>query len=93
MVSKRTRLALPVGRLAPLDQKQEPGILRGASANRPSGHWNDDDFDVLANGTVVGRIFKANAASVGSPWMWTLAFGRQKIARRHTATLRRARLP
>jgi hypothetical protein len=29
--------------------------------------WNDDDFDVLANGEVVGRIFKANAAPVGSP--------------------------
>jgi hypothetical protein len=24
---------------------------------------------------VVGRIFKANSAPVGSPWMWTLAFG------------------
>jgi hypothetical protein len=24
---------------------------------------------------VVGRIFKANAAPVGSPWLWTLAFG------------------
>jgi hypothetical protein len=33
------------------------------------------DFDVLADGVVVGRIFKANAAPVGSPWMWTLAFG------------------
>jgi hypothetical protein len=49
-------------------------ILKRASASRPSGEWNDDDFDVLANGEVVGRIFKANAASVGSPWMWTLAF-------------------
>jgi hypothetical protein len=28
----------------------------------PSGEWNDDDFDVLADGIVVGRIFKANAA-------------------------------
>src|SRR5262249_9030263 len=27
------------------------------------------------NGEVVGRIFKANAAPVGEPWMWTLAFG------------------
>jgi hypothetical protein len=49
--------------------------LKRASASRPSGEWNDDDFDVLANGEVVGRIFKANAAPVGSPWMWTLAFG------------------
>jgi hypothetical protein len=32
-------------------------------------------FDVLADGAVVGRIFKANAAAVGSPSMWTLAFG------------------
>jgi hypothetical protein len=30
---------------------------------------------VLADGAVVGRIFKVNAAPVGSPWMWTLAFG------------------
>jgi hypothetical protein len=29
---------------------------------------------VLANGAVVGRIFKANTAPVGSPWMRTLAF-------------------
>jgi hypothetical protein len=50
-------------------------ILKRASASRPSGEWNDDDFDVLANGEVVGRIFKANAAPVGEPWMWTLAFG------------------
>ena len=50
-------------------------ILKRACASRPSGEWNDDDFDVLANGEVVGRIFKVNAAPVGSPWMWTLAFG------------------
>ena len=50
-------------------------ILKRASASRLSGQWNDDDFDVLANGEVVGRIFKANAAPVESPWMWTLAFG------------------
>jgi hypothetical protein len=24
---------------------------------------------------VIGRIFKGNAAPVGAPWMWTLAFG------------------
>jgi hypothetical protein len=49
-------------------------ILKRASASRPSGEWNDDDFDVLANCEVVGRIFNANAAPVGSPWMWTLIF-------------------
>jgi hypothetical protein len=50
-------------------------ILKRASASRPSGEWDDDDFDVLADGVVVGRIFNSNAGPIGSPWMWTLAFG------------------
>jgi hypothetical protein len=25
-------------------------VLKRASASRPSGEWNDDDFDVLADG-------------------------------------------
>jgi hypothetical protein len=50
-------------------------LLKRASASGPPGQWNDDDFDVLAEGAVVGRIFNSNAAPVGSPWMWTLAFG------------------
>ena len=37
--------------------------LKRASASRPSGDWNDDDFDVLADGVVVGRIMKAAAAA------------------------------
>jgi hypothetical protein len=47
--------------------------VKRASTSRRSGTWNDDDYDVLANGAVVGRIFEANAAPVGLPWMWTLA--------------------
>ena len=50
-------------------------MLKRASASRPSGDWNDDAFDVRADGAVVGRIFKVHAAPVGTPWMWTLAFG------------------
>jgi hypothetical protein len=34
-----------------------------SSASRPSGEWNDDDFDVLANGEVAGRIFKVNGGA------------------------------
>jgi hypothetical protein len=30
---------------------------------------------VLADGLTIGRIFRVNAAPVGTPWMWTLAFG------------------
>jgi hypothetical protein len=49
-------------------------VLKRASASRPLGEWNEDAFDVLVDGAV-SRIFKANAAPVGAPWMWTLAFG------------------
>jgi hypothetical protein len=55
-----------------------PLILKRASASRPSGEWNEDDFDVLADGAVVGRIFKANATPAGMSWMWTLAFGHRE---------------
>jgi len=55
-------------------------ILKHASASRPSGEWNDDDFDVLADGAVVGRIMKAAASPVETPWLWTLAFGITKTA-------------
>jgi hypothetical protein len=42
-------------------------IVKRASASRPSGEWNEDDYDVLAEGVVVGRIMKVHAAPVGSP--------------------------
>jgi hypothetical protein len=44
-------------------------------SSRPSGEWNDDDFDVLAEGVVVGRIMQAAASPVDAPCLWTLAFG------------------
>jgi hypothetical protein len=50
-------------------------ILKRVSASRSSGEWKDDDYDVLADSVVVGRIFNAAASPVGMPWLWTLAFG------------------
>jgi hypothetical protein len=44
-------------------------ILKRASVSRPSGEWNDDDYDVLSDGKVVGRILNAAASPVGTPWM------------------------
>jgi hypothetical protein len=46
-------------------------LLKRAALSRPSAQWNNDDFDVVANGEIVGRIFKAGV-SVARPWMWTL---------------------
>jgi hypothetical protein len=37
--------------------------------------WDNDDYDVLADGVVVGRIMETAAAPVGQPWIWMLAFG------------------
>jgi hypothetical protein len=31
-----------------------PLILKRASASRPSGHWSDEDFDVLSDGGTGG---------------------------------------
>ena len=53
-------------------------ILKRAAASRPSGKWDYDDYDVLCDGIVVGRIFNAAAAPVGQPWLWTLAFGQHE---------------
>jgi hypothetical protein len=36
-------------------------ILTRASVSRPSGHWQEDDYDVLENGVVAGRIFCLDA--------------------------------
>ena len=38
-------------------------VLKRTSTSRPSGEWSDDDYDVLAEGIVVGRIMKAAAAA------------------------------
>ena len=44
----------------------DPLIFERASVSGLSDKWNDDDdLDVLADGEVVGRLFKANAAPVG----------------------------
>jgi hypothetical protein len=41
-----------------------PLMLKRASASRPSGQWNEDDFDVLADRAVVGRIIKVTRGTV-----------------------------
>jgi len=50
-------------------------ILARASTSRPSGEWSDDDYEVLADGAVVGRIMRAADSPNGTPWLWTLTFG------------------
>jgi hypothetical protein len=50
-------------------------LLRQAQAGR-AGAQGDNDYDVVGpDGVVIGRIFKATTSPVGTPWMWTLAYG------------------
>ena len=32
--------------------------------------WNQDDYDVVENGVIVGRIFLDAVGPRGCPWMW-----------------------
>jgi hypothetical protein len=67
--------------------------LKRASASRPSGRWSDDDFDVLSNGTVVGRILKIHAAPVRKPLDVDVSHrASRRPPHRRTATSRRAKL-
>ena len=49
-------------------------ILKRASASRPSGQWSDEDYDVLADGKAIGRIYEG--ADLGTPpelrWFWSV---------------------
>jgi hypothetical protein len=68
-------------------------ILKRASCSRSSGEWRDDDYDVLADGVVVGRIMKAIAAPEGKPWLWAVAHGfidNRRPTHGHEATLEAA---
>jgi hypothetical protein len=56
-----------------------PLILKRASACRRSGQWRDDDYDVLVDGAVVGRIMHVGAgAPERAPWFWGLAYGHHR---------------
>ena len=50
-----------------------PALTRLPAAASASG--SDDDYDVLADGMVVGRIMKAAAKPADASWLWTLAYG------------------
>jgi hypothetical protein len=57
-------------------------ILKRASASRPSGEWSDDEFDVLANGVVVGRSGRGMDSRLRAALS---ASGRTDTVRRHIA--------
>ena len=49
-----------------------PLILKRASASHSSSEWSEDDYDVLDDAVVVGRIFTSLVAPKDAPWFWSL---------------------
>jgi hypothetical protein len=47
-------------------------VLRRASTSRPSGSWEDDDFDVFDGDRDIGRIYRVNGHD--GTWFWGVSF-------------------
>jgi hypothetical protein len=45
-------------------------ILKRGNASRSSGEWQHEDYDVLADGKVVGRIYEDASASTPPELRW-----------------------
>jgi hypothetical protein len=49
-------------------------ILKRGKLSRPDGQWQDEDYDVLADGKPVGRIYEDASASTPPDmrWFWSI---------------------
>jgi hypothetical protein len=56
-------------------------ILKRGALSRSSGEWRDDDYDVLEDGVVVGRIFLSPGAPQERPWMWASGHSADSVRR------------
>jgi beta-phosphoglucomutase-like phosphatase (HAD superfamily) len=62
--------------------------LKRGKLTRSSGHWQDEDYDVLADGKPVGRIYQDASASTPPElrWLWSVA-GNPQQTNGHAAML------
>ena len=93
MAARGPRAAVEVA-AGSLKMNKDYLVLKRASASRSSGEWNDDDFDVLADGVVVDRIMEVLGQTVVSTgayivqggtkapaarYIWSLYFGLERV--------------
>jgi hypothetical protein len=72
-------------------------VLKPASASRPFGQWSNKDYDVLADGKVVGRIYEPRDSRFGPPelrWGWSITAvpGTPGVTNGHAPTLEDAKI-
>jgi hypothetical protein len=62
------------GALCVISSRMTSFILKRAKFSRTSGQWKDEDYDVLADGEVVGRIYEDGSASTPPElrWSWSI---------------------
>jgi hypothetical protein len=56
-------------------------IVTGLILKRAPIDDNQEDYAVLENGVVVGRIFKVPIAPSGRPWMWASGHSADSVKR------------
>jgi hypothetical protein len=51
-----------------------PLVRKRGKLSRPSGQWQDEDYDVLADGKVIGRILESGSRfdPPGLQWTWSI---------------------
>jgi hypothetical protein len=59
-VANLFRSNAPIGTVIPPRWRRTTSCLN--ARRQVAGEWSDDEYDALADGLVVGRIFKANAS-------------------------------
>ena len=73
-------------------------VLKRGKFSRPSGQWKDKDYDVLADGKPVGRIYKPRDSRFGPPelrWGWSITAivpGTPGVTNGHAPTLEDAKI-
>ena len=87
---RRSKRALPTSRKETVLGSL---ILRRANTSRLSGQWSDDDYDVLEDGVVVGRIFKVTVAPAELPWICASGHNGDIRVRVATKPTREAAMP
>ena len=60
-------------------------VLKRASTSRPSGQWKDEDYDVLADGQVVGRILESGSPDLHRHWAGVACDPQHPAGQKHHA--------